>query len=115
MRVLVHIRRGGNVVQLRPPRADMRACILLLVRKQDVLHPNICTSLTPDWFMLTVVRLGAVDFIRGESMDTKLALLFMLIGTVIGLSHLTDGNLDRMRRQFGTLRRRGAKLGWRRG
>jgi hypothetical protein len=48
-------------------------------------------------------------------MDTKLALLFMLIGTVIGLSHLTDGNLDRMRRQFGTLRRRGAKLGWRRG
>jgi hypothetical protein len=48
-------------------------------------------------------------------MDTKLALLFMLIGTVIGLSHLNDAALDRMRRHFGTLRQRGAKLGWRRG
>lgn len=48
-------------------------------------------------------------------MDTKLALLFMLIGTVVGLSHLNDATLDRMRRHFWTLRRSGAKFGWRRG
>jgi len=48
-------------------------------------------------------------------MDTKLALLFMLIGTVIGLSHLSDGSLERMRHHFGTLRRSGTKFGWRRG
>jgi hypothetical protein len=48
-------------------------------------------------------------------MDAKLALLFMLIGTVIGLSHLSDGRLERMRHHFGTLRRSGAKFGWRRG
>jgi hypothetical protein len=33
-------------------------------------------------------------------MDPKLAILFMLIATVIGLSHLTEENLSRMRRQF---------------
>jgi hypothetical protein len=33
-------------------------------------------------------------------MDPKLAILFMLIATVIGLSHLTEENLSSMRRQF---------------
>jgi hypothetical protein len=33
-------------------------------------------------------------------MDPKLAILFVLIGAVIGLSHLTDENLGRMRRQL---------------
>jgi hypothetical protein len=33
-------------------------------------------------------------------MDPKLALLFLLIGAVIGLSHLNDDNLGRMRRQL---------------
>ncbi len=33
-------------------------------------------------------------------MDHKLALLFLLIGTVIGFSHLSDGRLNRMRRQL---------------
>jgi hypothetical protein len=37
-------------------------------------------------------------------MDPKLAILFMLIGAVIGLSHLSDANLTRMRRQFIRLR-----------
>jgi hypothetical protein len=46
-------------------------------------------------------------------MDPKLALLFMLIGTVVGLSHLSDGGFERIRRQFAMLRRR--KPGWRRG
>lgn len=33
-------------------------------------------------------------------MDPKLAILFMLIGTVIGLSHLGEASLTRMRRQL---------------
>jgi len=33
-------------------------------------------------------------------MDPKLAILFLLIGCVIGLSHLNEENLGRMRRQF---------------
>ena len=37
-------------------------------------------------------------------MDPKLAILFMLIGTVIGLSHLSDAHLTRMRRQLVRLR-----------
>ena len=33
-------------------------------------------------------------------MDPKLTLLFMLIGVVVALSHLTEENLARVRRQF---------------
>jgi len=33
-------------------------------------------------------------------MDPKLTLLFMLIGAVVALSHLTDENLTRVRRQL---------------
>jgi hypothetical protein len=33
-------------------------------------------------------------------MDPKLAILFLLISSIIGLSHLDDDNLARMRRQF---------------
>ena len=33
-------------------------------------------------------------------MDPKLTILFLLIGAVIGLSHLNDENLGRMRRQL---------------
>jgi len=33
-------------------------------------------------------------------MDPKLAILFLLIGSVIGLSHLNDEKLARLRRQF---------------
>jgi hypothetical protein len=37
---------------------------------------------------------------RKEAMDPKLTLLFVLIGAVVALSHLTDDNLTRMRRQL---------------
>ncbi len=37
-------------------------------------------------------------------MDPKLTILFLLIGTVIVLSHLSDENLGRMRRQFANRR-----------
>jgi hypothetical protein len=33
-------------------------------------------------------------------MDPKLAILFLLIGSVIGLSNLSGENLGRVRRQF---------------
>jgi len=33
-------------------------------------------------------------------MDPKLTILFLLIGSIITLSHLSDDNLARMRRQF---------------
>jgi hypothetical protein len=33
-------------------------------------------------------------------MDPKLAVLFLLVGSVIVLSHLNEDNLGRMRRQF---------------
>lgn len=33
-------------------------------------------------------------------MDPKLTILFMLIGAVIGLSHLSEENLNRLRRQL---------------
>ena len=33
-------------------------------------------------------------------MDTKLTVLFMLIGSIIALSHLADGTFGRVRRQL---------------
>ena len=39
-------------------------------------------------------------FLRGPMMDPKLTVLFVLIACVIGMSHLTEENLGRMRRQF---------------
>jgi hypothetical protein len=47
-------------------------------------------------------RRGIED--KGDLMDPKLAILFLLIGCVIGLSHLNEENLGRMRRQFVSLR-----------
>ncbi len=35
-----------------------------------------------------------------DEMDPKLTILFLLIGCVIGLSHLNEENLGRMRRQL---------------
>jgi hypothetical protein len=37
-------------------------------------------------------------------MDPKLTILLLLIGCVIGLSHLNEENLGRMRRQLVSLR-----------
>ena len=53
--------------------------------------------------MLFATHTGATTkwrTIRGEIMDPKIALLFVLIGTVIVLSHLSDENLGRVRRQL---------------
>jgi hypothetical protein len=45
-----------------------------------------------------------VAFLKGRSMDPKIALLFLLIGSVIGLSYLSDENLGRVRRQLAARR-----------
>ena len=37
---------------------------------------------------------------EGGIMDPKLTILFLLIGCVIGLSHLNEENMGRMRRQI---------------
>jgi hypothetical protein len=50
---------------------------------------------------------------RGELMDPKLTILFLLISSVIGLSHLNDENLGRMRRQLVVRRWREFVPGWR--
>lgn len=36
-------------------------------------------------------------------MDPKITILLMLIGSIITLSHLSDGTFDRARRQFSRL------------
>ncbi len=41
---------------------------------------------------------------RDQTMDPKLAILFMLVGAIIVLSHVTDEALGRMRRQLVKLR-----------
>jgi hypothetical protein len=46
-------------------------------------------------------------------MDPKLAMLFLLIGSIIGLSHLSDDTLGRMRRQIAGRRWRQIMPGWR--
>jgi hypothetical protein len=37
-------------------------------------------------------------------MDPKLVMLFLLIGTIIGLSHLSRENLTKMKRKFDSQR-----------
>ncbi len=46
-------------------------------------------------------------------MDPKLTILFLLISSVIGLSHLNDDTLGRMRRQLVGRRWREFVPGWR--
>jgi hypothetical protein len=43
-------------------------------------------------------------FDESDEMDPKLAIFFLLIGAIIGLSHLSDDTLTRMRQQFATKR-----------
>jgi len=47
-------------------------------------------------------------------MDPKLTILFMLIGCIIGLSHLAEGTFGRVRRQIQLERWRQFVPGWRR-
>lgn len=46
-------------------------------------------------------------------MDPKLAILFVLISSIIGLSHLNDDTLGRLRRQFAGRSWRAFVPGWR--
>src|SRR5262245_4882822 len=58
---------------------------------------GVACFLTLECFLQVIRRR---HFERGGSMDPKITLLFMLIGSVIGLSRLNDTSLDRVRRQF---------------
>ena len=60
------------------------------------------------------MRHNGVADMKGPMMDPKLAILFMLIGAIIALSHLTEENLGRMRRQFVDRRWREIVPLWRR-
>jgi hypothetical protein len=52
-------------------------------------------------------RHNGVAHNKAKKMDPKLTILFLLIGTIIVLSHLNDENLARVRRQFAIGRWRG--------
>jgi hypothetical protein len=44
---------------------------------------------------------------KAKKMDPKLAILFVLIGTIIALSHLNEESVERMKRQIAVYRWRG--------
>jgi hypothetical protein len=46
-------------------------------------------------------------------MDPKLSILFLLIGTIVGLSHLSRKNLTKTKSQFGGKRWRNIVPRWR--
>jgi hypothetical protein len=67
--------------------------------------PLITQFLSLEWFLQCERRRQIVAVLeRGGSMDPKLAILFLLISSSIGLSHLNDENLGRVRRQLITWR-----------
>jgi hypothetical protein len=51
--------------------------------------------------MLFAPRLRVVPFEQDRPMEPKIALFFLLIASVVGLSHLNEEVVRRMRRQFG--------------
>jgi hypothetical protein len=65
--------------------------------------PHVASFLTLECFLLGK-RHDALTIRKGDSMDPKITLLFMLIGTILGLSHLSDGKLDRMRNRIAVRR-----------
>jgi hypothetical protein len=50
---------------------------------------------------------------EGDDMDPKLAMFCLLIGAIIGLSHLSEDTLARMKQQFATRRWRAIVPAWR--
>jgi hypothetical protein len=51
---------------------------------------------------------------EGETMDPKLTILFVLIGTIVALSHVSEGGFGRLRRASVNRRWRQFVPGWRR-
>jgi hypothetical protein len=50
----------------------------------------------------------------GRTMDPKLTILFVLIGTIVALSHVSEGGFGRLRRASVNRRWRHFVPGWRR-
>jgi hypothetical protein len=72
---------------------------------------NEPTTITKNWlhlpyfnrwrgFCIAPCAANGVAVQRGKAMDPKLTMLFLLIGAIIGLSHLSDENMARMKQQF---------------
>ena len=57
--------------------------------------------------MLCIRRHNGVAIKKVKKMDPKLAILFVLIGTIIALSHLNEDSVARMKRQIAVYRWRG--------
>lgn len=76
--------------------------------------PEIDLHLTLEWFLqCNSHRPGAVALERGGLMDSKLAILAVLIGTILALAHLNEDSVARLRRPFGNRRWREFVPGWR--
>jgi hypothetical protein len=50
----------------------------------------------------TQTLLPGMAVLEGRTMDPKITILFLLIGAIIALASLTDGNLERLWRQIAT-------------
>jgi hypothetical protein len=62
--------------------------------------------LSGDGIIFATQWLPGMAVLEGRTMDPKITILFLLIGAIIALASLTDGNLERLWRQF-------AERGWR--
>jgi hypothetical protein len=62
--------------------------------------PVVAYFLTLECFLQCSTRHHEWGFEKRRMMDPKIALLVLLIAAVVGLSHLSDENLGRMRQQF---------------
>ena len=64
-------------------------------------------------FLRCIKRRKRQRLTEGEEMDPKLTLLFLLIGAIIGLSHLSEKSLARVKQQFAMRRWREFVPAWR--
>jgi hypothetical protein len=88
--------REKTTVCQRPQHIKYRRCI-----------ENAGRCIFFNFGMLFAPRLGCHALRRNEQdgpMEPKIALFFLLIASVIGLSHLNDEVVGRMRRQLGEKR-----------
>jgi hypothetical protein len=70
-------------------------------------NSNVCRIFTVglDFAQRDALAIGGVQE-RGEPLDPKLAMLIVLFGVIIALSHLSTGQVERMRERIALRRRR---------
>src|SRR5262245_29342567 len=62
---------------------------------------DVACFLTLECFLHVGWRAAWCGVLNGMAMEPKIAVLFILIASVVGLSHLSEEVLGRMRRQLG--------------